>query len=164
MFGVGPPPYSAYARANQRMGPTHVMQNVILVIHIIACIIMTGVIMLQKSEGGALGIGGGGGGLMTSRGAAGALVRTTMIVGGIFFVTSLGLTTLANRTQDDRSAVERVIETETSDVLTPRDLLDPSTPLLEEPVNLDANAPILTDEGPVEEAAEPEEAVDSPEE
>lgn len=87
------------------------MQNVILVVHIIACVVMTIVIMLQKSEGGALGIGGGGGGLMTGRSAAGALVRVTMFFGGIFFLTSLGLTTLANRTTDDRSVVERVTAT-----------------------------------------------------
>lgn len=86
------------------------MQNVILVVHIIACIVMTIVIMLQKSEGGALGIGGGGGGLMTGRGAAGALVRVTMIFGGIFFITSLGLTTLANRGFDDSTLVERAAE------------------------------------------------------
>ena len=92
------------------------MQNVLLVIHIIACIVMTAVIMLQKSEGGALGIGGGGGGgLMTGRGAAGALVRVTMVVGAVFFITSLGLTTLANRGLDTRSDVERQIETEERD-------------------------------------------------
>lgn len=107
------------------------MQNVILVIHIIACIVMTIVIMLQKSEGGALGIGGGGGGLMTGRSAAGALVRVTMVFGGIFFITSLGLTTLANRTSDTRSTVERVIDAENPDTSNqPTDLLDPTAPLL----------------------------------
>ncbi|MEM6412667.1 MAG: preprotein translocase subunit SecG [Pseudomonadota bacterium] len=112
------------------------MQNVILVVHILACIVMTAVIMLQKSEGGALGIGGGGGGLMTSRGAAGALVRTTMFFGGIFFLTSLGLTTLANRTSDSRSELERVIEAENPDQASePVDIFDSSTPLLERPVD-----------------------------
>jgi len=110
------------------------MQNVILVVHIIACIVMTIVIMLQKSEGGALGIGGGGGGLMTGRSAAGALVRVTMIFGGIFFITSLGLTTLANRTTDNRSAIERAVgETNPDAVTGPRDLLDPTAPLLGTP-------------------------------
>lgn len=107
------------------------MQNVILVVHIIACIVMTVVIMLQKSEGGALGIGGGGGGLMTGRSAAGALVRVTMFFGAIFFVTSLGLTTLANRTTDGGSAIERALESENPDAATgPVDILDPSAPLL----------------------------------
>lgn len=110
------------------------MQNVILSIHIIACIVMTVVIMLQKSEGGALGIGGGGGGLMTGRSAAGALVRVTMLFGGIFFMTSLGLTTLANRTADTRSTVERVIDAENPNASTgPTDLLDPNAPLLATP-------------------------------
>lgn len=127
------------------------MQNVILVIHIIACIVMTIVIMLQKSEGGALGIGGGGGGLMTGRSAAGALVRVTMIFGGIFFVTSLGLTTLANRTTDDRSLVERTaeqIEAEAPDA--PTDLLDPDAPLLPLPEPTDAGSVSLEPATPSE--------------
>ncbi|HBJ39623.1 MAG TPA: preprotein translocase subunit SecG, partial [Hyphomonas sp.] len=72
------------------------MQNVILVVHILACLIVTGLVLIQKSEGGGLGIGGGGGGgagsLMSGRGAAGALVRSTIMFAGIFFVTSLALT------------------------------------------------------------------------
>lgn len=57
------------------------MQNVILVIHILACLGMIGLVLVQKSEGGGLGIGGGGtNSLMSGRGAAGALVRTTMIL------------------------------------------------------------------------------------
>lgn len=122
------------------------MQNIILVVHIIASIVMTIVIMLQKSEGGALGIGGGGGGLMTGRSAAGALVRVTMIFGGIFFMTSLGLTTLANRTVDDRSTIERVIDAENPGATGgPIDLLDPNAPLL---------GPAPTDE-PADEAIAP---------
>lgn len=111
------------------------MQNVILVVHIIACIVMTVVIMLQKSEGGALGIGGGGGGLMTGRSAAGALVRVTMLFGGIFFITSLGLTTLANRNYDDTTLVERALSEDGSDAAPagPIDLLDPTAPLLGTP-------------------------------
>ncbi len=109
------------------------MQNVLLVIHIIACVVMTAVIMLQKSEGGALGIGGGGGGgLMTGRGAAGALVRVTMIVGAVFFITSLGLTRLANEALDTRSDVERQVEAEERDAegnVTPA---EPLAPLLDE--------------------------------
>lgn len=89
------------------------MQNVILVIHILACIALTAVVLLQRSEGGALGIGGGGpgGGLMSGRGAAGALVRTTMIFAGVFFLTSLTLTTIAAR-GDNRSEGERLLEQE----------------------------------------------------
>ena len=66
-------------------------QNIILTIHILACIALTVVILLQRSEGGALGIGGGGGGggLMSGRAAINALVRTTMIFGAGFMLTTL---------------------------------------------------------------------------
>jgi preprotein translocase subunit SecG len=107
------------------------MQNVILVVHILACIIMTGLVLIQKSEGGGLGMGGGGNALMSGRGAAGALVRTTIIIGGLFFVTSLALTSIANRSTDGRTDVERALGAdETGDTKTPSDLLDPTAPLL----------------------------------
>lgn len=138
------------------------MLNVILVIHIIACIVMTIVIMLQKSEGGALGIGGGGGGLMTGRSAAGMLVKVTMLFGGIFFVTSLGLTALANRTTDTRSLLERAVdENEADDIIAPVDLLNPSGPLLNAP-----DTPVTPDEPTASEVpevpAEAPEPVDNP--
>ncbi|MEO0816538.1 MAG: preprotein translocase subunit SecG [Pseudomonadota bacterium] len=130
------------------------MQNVILVVHILACIALTAVVLLQRSEGGALGIGGGGpgGGIMSGRGAAGALVRTTMIFAGVFFVTSLTLTTMAARDDDSRTAAERAGETTTDDgagglidqnVLNPETELLPSAPV-ETPLDLDADpAPAL---------------------
>ena len=49
------------------------MENVILVVHLILAICLIGVVLLQRSEGGGLGIGGGGGGVMTGRQAAPAL-------------------------------------------------------------------------------------------
>ena len=113
------------------------MQTVILTVHIIASIVMTGLVLLQKSEGGGLGLGGGGGGgagaMMSGRGAAGALVRSTIIFGGIFFVTSLALTTLANRNNDTRSEVERALGADETGAGTgsATDLLDPTAPLLE---------------------------------
>ena len=85
-----------------------VITNVVLVLHILIAIALTGAVLLQRSEGGALGMGGGGagGGLMSGRGAAGALARTTMFLAIGFFATSLALTTIANRTQSGGSAVE----------------------------------------------------------
>lgn len=94
------------------------MMNVILAIHIIACLLLTGFVLIQKSEGGGLGLGGGGGGgnaLLSGRGAAGAIVRMTMIVGGIFFLTSLALTAIVARSSDAPSAVDAVLESEASD-------------------------------------------------
>jgi preprotein translocase subunit SecG len=73
------------------------MLNVILVIHLLIAIALVGVILLQRSEGGALGIGGGGGGgLMTGRAAGNLLTRATAILAGAFFITSMGLALLAN--------------------------------------------------------------------
>lgn len=109
------------------------MENVILAVHILACIAMTVVVLLQRSEGGALGMGGGTGSMMTGRGAAGALVRTTMIFGGIFFLTSLVLTTMASR-DPERSAVERAAEADGGPAGVAADLLDPETDLTRDPL------------------------------
>jgi preprotein translocase subunit SecG len=70
------------------------MQTVIIVIHLLVVLALIGVVLLQKSEGGALGIGGGGG-FLTSRGSANVLTRTTAILAGAFFLTSLVLSILA---------------------------------------------------------------------
>lgn len=69
------------------------MQTVLLVVHLMVVIALVGVVLLQRSEGGALGIGGGGG-FMTSRGTANVLTRTTAILAAIFFLTSMALTIL----------------------------------------------------------------------
>lgn len=84
------------------------MQNVLLTIHLIACIALVISVMLQRSEGGALGMGGGGtGGLISGRGAAGVLVRTTMILAGVFFFTSIAMTRLNNDANNQPSVLER---------------------------------------------------------
>ena len=67
--------------------------SILLTIHILVCISLIGVILLQRSEGGAFGMGGGGGGnFMTARGAGDLLTRVTAILAGLFFVLSLTLT------------------------------------------------------------------------
>lgn len=87
------------------------LTNVILVAHILVSIILVIVVLMQRSEGGGLGIGGGGGGgggaggLMSGRGVAGALVRTTIIFGAIFFVSSLTLTVIATQNAATTEAV-----------------------------------------------------------
>jgi preprotein translocase subunit SecG len=70
------------------------MDTILIVIHLMVVIALVGVVLLQRSEGGGLGIGGGSG-FMTARGAANALTRTTAILAVAFFVTSLGLSILA---------------------------------------------------------------------
>lgn len=87
------------------------MENVLLVVHIVACIGLIGVVLMQRSEGGALGIGGGGGGgLMSGRGAASVLTRITMGLAAVFFLTSLTLTTIATRSNDTDSSVTDTIK------------------------------------------------------
>jgi preprotein translocase subunit SecG len=73
------------------------MTTVLLVIHVMVAIALICVVLLQRSEGGALGIGGGGGGFMTGRGAGNALTKTTGVLAAAFFATSLALTIIASR-------------------------------------------------------------------
>jgi len=72
------------------------MSTVLLLIHIMVALAMVGVVLLQRSEGGALGIGGGGG-FMTGRSAGNALTKTTAILAACFFATSLVLSILAGQ-------------------------------------------------------------------
>jgi len=71
------------------------MQTVIIVIHLMVVVALVGVVLLQRSEGGALGIGGGGSSFLSARGAANALTRTTAILAAAFFATSIMLGILA---------------------------------------------------------------------
>jgi preprotein translocase subunit SecG len=81
---------------------------IILVIHLLLAVALVGIVLLQRSEGGALGIGGGGGGLMTGRAAGNLLTRTTGILAGAFFLTSLALAIIANNRSTAGSAFEKV--------------------------------------------------------
>lgn len=84
------------------------MENVILVIHLFLALAIIGLVLLQRSEGGGLGIGGGGGlgGLATPQGAANLLTRMTAICAGLFFLTSLILGVMAG--QDTRGRVSLI--------------------------------------------------------
>jgi len=78
------------------------MATVLLVIHIMVAAALVGLVLLQRSEGGALGIGGGGGGgsgggFMSGRGAANLLTRVTALFAAAFFVTSILLTLIATK-------------------------------------------------------------------
>jgi preprotein translocase subunit SecG len=70
------------------------MQTVVIVVHLMIVAVLIGAVLLQKSEGGGLGMGGGAG-FMSSRGTANLLSRTTAILAAGFFVTSLFLAWLA---------------------------------------------------------------------
>ncbi len=83
------------------------MQTVLIVFHLMVVIALVGTVLLQRSEGGALGVGGGGG-FMTGRGQANALTRATAILGTLFFVTSLALTILSNYNRAPKSIIDAV--------------------------------------------------------
>src|SRR5262249_17101827 len=70
------------------------MQTVIIVVHLMIVSVLIGAVLLQKSEGGGLGMGGGAG-FRPSRGTANLLARTTAILGGLFFLPSMALAWMA---------------------------------------------------------------------
>ncbi len=72
------------------------MTTVILTIHFLISVALVATVLMQRSEGGALGIGGGPGSLMSGRGAANVLTRATAILGALFFTTSILLTVVPN--------------------------------------------------------------------
>lgn len=85
------------------------MATVVLVIHLMIAAALVGSVLLQRSEGGALGIGGGGGGgggFMTGRGTANLLTRVTAGLAAMFFVTSIILTILARQSATPTSILE----------------------------------------------------------
>ncbi|MFZ1814449.1 MAG: preprotein translocase subunit SecG [Rhizobiaceae bacterium] len=91
------------------------MQTVLIVIHLMVVLALVGVVLLQRSEGGGLGIGGGGG-FMSARGAANALTRTTSILALAFFVTSILLSVLAKVNDKPTDVLDRIpAQTQTED-------------------------------------------------
>jgi preprotein translocase subunit SecG len=81
------------------------MLTVIIVIHLMIVSAMIGLVLLQRSEGGGLGMGGGGG-FLTSRGTSNVLTRTTAILAAVFFATSLLLSILAGWDRKPRSILQ----------------------------------------------------------
>jgi preprotein translocase subunit SecG len=75
------------------------MTTVLLVIHLLLAVALVGIVLIQRSEGGALGMGGGMGGFMTSRSTANLLTRTTAVLAACFMATSLILAVLASHDQ-----------------------------------------------------------------
>ena len=90
------------------------LNTVLLLIHMLIALALVGVVLLQRSEGGALGIGGGGGGFMTGRGTANLLTRITAALALCFFATSLLLTVVGQRTAPKGSAFDKPAATSTT--------------------------------------------------
>ncbi len=81
------------------------MENVILVIHLILALCLIGIVLLQRSEGGGLGIGGG---AMSGRAAGTALGKLTWLLAIAFIGTSMALTVVAARNSAGSSVIDRL--------------------------------------------------------
>jgi preprotein translocase subunit SecG len=103
------------------------MENVILTIHLILALLLIGAVLLQRSEGGGLGIGGGANGTMSARGAATALTKLTWIFAIAFLITSMTLTVLATSGANNSSVVDALAADGTA--------TDAATPAEEAPLN-----------------------------
>ena len=86
------------------------MENFILVLNIILAIILVIIILLQKSEGGALGIGASQESFISSRSAGNLLTKATAIVATLFIITSISLTIIGQKEISTSSVLEKVEE------------------------------------------------------
>lgn len=116
------------------------MQTVLLSVHLMVALALIGLVMLQRSEGGALGIGGGSGNLFSSRGVGNALTRATAILAACFFATSAALTILANH-KTTGSIVGTVPQSQTA----PAGATTPTAPVSGESLlpKLDPSKPVV---------------------
>jgi preprotein translocase subunit SecG len=113
------------------------MQAVLIVVELFVSAALIIVIMLQRSEGGALGMGGGGGsglgGLFSPRGAADTLTRTTAILAIIFFVTCLALNLFALRGRGEKSILDSASPSATLNQPLPRPAAPSKAPAVPAP-------------------------------
>ena len=90
------------------------MENIILVFNIILAILLVVIILLQKSEGGALGIGASQESFITSRSAGNFLTKVTAIIATLFIITSISLTIIGQKGISTSSVLEKVEEKQDS--------------------------------------------------
>ena len=88
------------------------MENFILILNIILAILLILVVLLQKSEGGALGIGVSQDSFISSRAAGGFLTKATAVIATLFIITSISLTIISNKEVSSTSVLETVEEEE----------------------------------------------------
>ena len=90
------------------------MENIILTLNIILAILLVVIILLQKSEGGALGIGASQDSFVTSRSAGSFLTKATAIIATLFIITSISLTIISKEEFSSTSVLEKIEEKEDS--------------------------------------------------
>ena len=99
--------------------------GILLTVNIIICLALIAVVLLQRSEGGALGMGGGPTGFMSARGAGDLLTRITWILFGAFLVVSLALTLISGRQAGGAGSVTDSLKIDSVD---PNSLITPAAP------------------------------------
>ena len=82
------------------------LQTILLVAIILVSLAMTALVLLQRSEGGALGMGGGPSGFMTARGAGNLLTKSTWILAALFFILAISLTVAGNMSRGAGSVID----------------------------------------------------------
>ena len=119
------------------------MANVLLVIQLLISIVLTFLILIQRSEGGALGIGGGGGGggLMSGRSATNSITRATAILGALFIINCMVLSVVFNKENQSTSIID---VTNAEAPLT----IAPETPDNTNPLDDAIDAPVAVGETP----------------
>jgi preprotein translocase subunit SecG len=120
--------------------------GILLTIHILVCIALIGVVLLQRSEGGALGMGGGPTGFMSARGAGDLLTRTTWILFAAFLVLSVALTILSGRERSSGSVTDR-LAINSLDASTLNQAPAPAAPATTTPEPLTAPTPTIRTPG-----------------
>ena len=96
------------------------MENIILVLNIILAILLVAIILLQKSEGGALGLGVSQDSFISSRSAGSFLTKATAIIATLFIITSISLTIISKEEYSSSSVLEKVEEEEGKDLSEPQ--------------------------------------------
>ncbi len=102
--------------------------TILLVFHIIICVALIITVLLQQSEGGALGMGGGGSGFMTARGAGNLLTRITWILFTLFLLLSIGLTLMAASQRNSNSLTGGIERVDPNSLTRPLDATPAPTP------------------------------------
>ena len=96
------------------------MESIILVLNIILAVLLVAIILIQKSEGGALGIGVSQDSFISSRSAGGFLTKATAVIAPLFIITSISLTIISKKEFSSLSVIEKIEEKE--------DLSEPQIP------------------------------------
>jgi preprotein translocase subunit SecG len=84
------------------------METLLLIVHIILAILLIGSVLLQKSDGGALGIGGTSDNLMSSRSVGNFLTKFTAVLAFLFIITSISLTLINKKDTTQKSIIDKI--------------------------------------------------------